>query len=182
MRYIFREGSRFSSNQFDPQAVGKELERCRNEDGGLHPEVVVSRAENPESPLHHAFEWDDSEAARQYRLDQARLLIRSVRVIHESKNEERPAYVHVPGRKQNGAADKTPPGRYVSSDMLQDDEDMMERAVDESLHRLAGAANSLSTLLSLAFDAGHKHEEDIRQAASLVDQAKDIVNSIRKES
>lgn len=52
----------------------REIERANN--GVLLPESVVNRASNPDSALHSAFEWDNTEAARKYRLEQARQLIR----------------------------------------------------------------------------------------------------------
>jgi hypothetical protein len=55
----------------------QELRAIAAEHGGiLKAEDVVRAAENPESSLHSAFEWDDSEAAHQWRLCQARNLIR----------------------------------------------------------------------------------------------------------
>jgi len=54
-----------------------ELERISaKRDGELLPEDVVEAARPPRSPLHSRFTWDDSEAAHQYRLWQARQLIR----------------------------------------------------------------------------------------------------------
>lgn len=44
--------------------------------GVLRAEDVVTAATPPESPLHSYFEWDDSTAAQEYRLVQARRLIR----------------------------------------------------------------------------------------------------------
>lgn len=49
--------------------------------GKLTPEAVLERAENTDSALHDMFTWDDDEAAREYRLLQARGLIRRV-VVH----------------------------------------------------------------------------------------------------
>lgn len=57
-------------------AAIRQLER----DGRLAPADVVAEASDPASPLHDYFEWDDSEAARKYRLSQARTLIRSIKV------------------------------------------------------------------------------------------------------
>lgn len=48
--------------------------------GGLRPNDIVRAAEPEDSPLHRFFEWDDSEAARSYRLHQARNLARSWRI------------------------------------------------------------------------------------------------------
>jgi len=45
--------------------------------GLLKPEDVVEAARPVKSPLHTRFTWDDTEAANQYRLQQARQLIRT---------------------------------------------------------------------------------------------------------
>jgi len=60
----------------DYAAVLRELETS----GELTPEGVVEHARSEDSPIHHLFEWDDDRAAHQYRIEQARELIRSVRV------------------------------------------------------------------------------------------------------
>ena len=49
--------------------------------GRITPEQVLEDARDPESPLHNYFEWDVETAARQYWLDQARTLIRSVKIV-----------------------------------------------------------------------------------------------------
>ena len=46
-------------------------------DGLLKPEDVVEAARPANSPLHTRFTWDDSAAAHQFRLEQARTLIRT---------------------------------------------------------------------------------------------------------
>lgn len=57
--------------------VRDELRRIAEEHGGLlRAADVVAEAANAASPLHGHFEWDDGEAAHQYRLQQARQLIR----------------------------------------------------------------------------------------------------------
>jgi len=56
--------------------------------GVLHPESVVDFARNKKTALHSAFEWDDSKAAEQYRMEQARRLIRvMVEVIPHNGGE-----------------------------------------------------------------------------------------------
>lgn len=42
------------------------------------PEEIVDAAKHRESPIHDAFEWDDSVAATEYRKEQARELLRAV--------------------------------------------------------------------------------------------------------
>ena len=59
------------------QALIAELKRIAADHGGeLKPEDVVAEARIETSPLHDIFEWDDTEAAHQYRIWQARQLIR----------------------------------------------------------------------------------------------------------
>ncbi|MBO0728571.1 MAG: hypothetical protein J2P57_04890 [Acidimicrobiaceae bacterium] len=50
------------------------------ERGRLVPEEVVEVASAPDHPLHSQFEWDDTEAARRWRIWQAGQLIRRVQV------------------------------------------------------------------------------------------------------
>ena len=65
----------------DPAAVVLALERLARKTGGLlTPDGVLRAAASPKSPLHGYFTWDDTEAARAWRLHQARHLIASVRV------------------------------------------------------------------------------------------------------
>jgi hypothetical protein len=60
----------------DPIVIA-ELKRLAEERGGLlRPSEIVEAASERESVLHKFFQWDDSEAARQYRISQARQLLR----------------------------------------------------------------------------------------------------------
>lgn len=60
-------------------AIRAELEKLGTE-ALLTPETVVEAARNPRSPLHSQFEWDDGVAGEAYRIQQARALIKRVRV------------------------------------------------------------------------------------------------------
>jgi len=48
--------------------------------GKLDPAQLIEAARDENSPLHSCFEWDDSAAAAQWRMEQARELIRRVRI------------------------------------------------------------------------------------------------------
>lgn len=65
--------------------VETELTRLWQRDGLLTPAQVLLEATDPESPLHGRFDWDDTSAAAKWRLEQARGLIRSCRIIVETK-------------------------------------------------------------------------------------------------
>lgn len=59
------------------EVIAAELSRIAAGNGGvLRPSDVVTAARPKSSPLHGRFTWDDSEAAEQYRLLQARQIIR----------------------------------------------------------------------------------------------------------
>jgi hypothetical protein len=58
------------------------------EHGAVTPVLVLEAAQDEASPLHSHFTWDDTEAAEQWRIQQARSLIRKVkiRVIDQSSD------------------------------------------------------------------------------------------------
>jgi len=91
----------------DAQVIGERLGSLSNKAGRLEPEVVVEDAKNEASPLHPYFTWDDTEAARQHRLEQARLVIRSITVSYEELPSTGPrefkAYVKI-GQAESGDA------------------------------------------------------------------------------
>ena len=50
------------------------------------PEDVLDLAEDPNTELHKCFTWDDTKAARLYRLSEARTICNSLRVVVERKD------------------------------------------------------------------------------------------------
>jgi len=64
-------------------------------EGRLHAEEVVKAARSQNSPLHDKFMWDDTEAAHQYRLEQARHLIRTTIQYIDVGGSPRPVNVFV---------------------------------------------------------------------------------------
>ena len=69
---------------FEPMTVSEELILIRDSNGGLiSPRKVVDFARDPGSALHKRFEWDDSKAAEDYRLWQARKVIRLELVVYK---------------------------------------------------------------------------------------------------
>ncbi len=77
----------------DPEHANKELQRIKSVYGVLTAEVLVQEAKPPSSVFHPVFQWDDTKAAHNYRLQQARSVINNLEVtIIRSGNE----VVHVP--------------------------------------------------------------------------------------
>lgn len=99
--FEFADGVRFQAGQHpDANVVGNYIEMLRKKfHGELTPQDILDDARHDNSPLHSFFEWDNSAAAEQYRLQQARGLIRAVVAVYV--REDQPAirtraYIHVP--------------------------------------------------------------------------------------
>lgn len=80
-RFKPREGKRLSKEQATRYgeylyAMGKRRKR------GVKPEELVALAQWPDNPCHDAFQWDDDSAAQEFRLIQARTLLRSIVVVY----------------------------------------------------------------------------------------------------
>jgi len=84
IKYLFRDDEPLrlkAAKQADPQKIGEALEAVATANGGrIEPEAVVEAARNPKNSLHAHFEWDDKKAAAAHRIDQARGIIRIIRV------------------------------------------------------------------------------------------------------
>jgi len=79
-----------------------ELEAIRKKHHGvLKAEDVVAAAWSESSPLHSHFEWDDTRAAQEYRVWQARQLIRYVVIMVPRYKKPIIAYVSLKGDRHN---------------------------------------------------------------------------------
>jgi len=123
-------------------AATRELEALAAE-GRLTPRDTVERARDPKSPLHSYFTWDDAKAADERRLDQARSLIRSVRVEIEYQDRlyEAPKYVHDPRTADQG---------YIPTIALRDDRDTGIAAVRRELARALAAVRRAESIAAAA--------------------------------
>jgi hypothetical protein len=113
------------------QQVNEELEQIRRANGGLlRPEDVVRFARNKRTALHEEFEWDDAKASAEYRLEQARKVIRiTVELLPAPHSSQEPirAYVSV-------SSDRSQPGGGYRAigDVLTDD-DLRTELVNDAL-------------------------------------------------
>jgi hypothetical protein len=89
--------------------IQAELERIAALNGGiLRPADVVDAARPVSSVLHSQFEWDDTEAAEQYRLWQARQVIRVTVEYCQQVGREIKVFVSLKDdRKQKGGGYRT---------------------------------------------------------------------------
>lgn len=82
MVYQWKDGSRITA---DAQAVGQEIAEIGKE---ITARDVVNKARVKATALHECFEWDDTAAADEYRLTQAREVMRSLVFVQEPEDGE----------------------------------------------------------------------------------------------
>ena len=92
VRYVWGHGGA----SVRAQLVGEAVVAIAERDGCCTPAALVELARPKAHPLHSAFEWNNRIAAEQWRVQQARQAINSVRCVNaEGKAEEAPAFVHI---------------------------------------------------------------------------------------
>jgi len=111
----------------------------KNANPVLQVKQVVERARNPKSSLHSCFEWDDAKCGEQWRLEQARELIRFSIIVIENPNKEMNIGKITPTHVSEFVSlrrDRIRPGGgyRVLKDVLQDAElrsELLEQALEE---------------------------------------------------
>lgn len=150
MTYEWKEGTRFP---IPAKVAGETLAKLekKHKGGVLPPEVVVDHARPEKSPIHPCFEWDDAVAAEKHRIDQARQLVRCIRVVHPGAEDEEPkavicyASVTVPDVGKG----------YVSTARILGDEDLKQQMLDDAIRQIEGWRQRFASLSELqsVFDA-----------------------------
>lgn len=121
-----------------------ELERVRlaNPKKVLVAAEVVEAAKDPQSALHEHFTWDDTEAAKKHRENEARNLIRAY-IVHEPRvNRKVRGYISVPTDRLDGG------GYRPVSDVL-DRPDWVSQLVEEVRNKLLSTRTSYAHLKAL---------------------------------
>lgn len=77
--YHWKLGSRIKA---DPVQGYQAIRAIYQKHGAVKPEDVVDEARATDSALHDLFEWGDTEAARLYREEQARYVLRSITITY----------------------------------------------------------------------------------------------------
>ena len=127
-------------------AQKSELDRiCADGGGVLYPPQVVKSAQSKKSPLHELFDWDDSEAAKKWRLEQARGLIRAyvVMIPYEDGAVTHRAYVSM-------SNDRAGDGGYTPIQVVMDDTTKREMLLEQAKRELKSVQNKYGILKELA--------------------------------
>ena len=104
-------------------------EDIENRDGIITPQALVEEARPISSPIHNQFNWDDEEAAEQYRLWQARELIKKVTITFEKRKVFGFHNVKV-------NIDNTLTQGYVSSVRIMSNQDLRNQVIQQALKQL----------------------------------------------
>lgn len=123
------------------------LAKIAEENGGLlTPDAVVAVAQSKNSVLHDLFEWDGKKAAHAWRIDQARTLIRSVRVVitNHKTTVSTVAYIRDPDVERDEQG-------YCATASLVEDVERSRAALVNEFSRAASALRRAREL-AVAFD------------------------------
>jgi hypothetical protein len=124
-------------------------------DGDLRERDVLADAVDEASPLHAYFEWDDSEAAAAFRLNQAAALIRRVKVevIHVPDGPPIKVRAYVARSELSATAETGEPGSYVAIEHVAGQtawEASMRDSMQRDLLRLKRRYDNTSLLFDVA--------------------------------
>jgi hypothetical protein len=152
-RYQFKDGARIRGVK--PDVAAAALRAISKEHGGLSAPTVVEAARPKSHPLHPAFEWDDGAAAEAYRCEQARLLMRSIRVVYmnDGKEEVRRGIIAVRTSVTDESAEDGEESLahvYYFRDQVLKTPSLHEAAIMDARRMLLSAKERLSDITSAA--------------------------------
>lgn len=131
--------------------------------GLLRPRHVIDAASDPDSPLHGRFTWDDEKAADEYRLWQARELLKQYWVVEEVSHKPIHLFLSLDSDRQARKG-------YRFSDAVLSDPDqrrewlMMALTDFQSLQHSYGALSELTPIFAAIRRVAAKYEVAIDAA------------------
>lgn len=171
-RYEWASGARFNA---DPQAVGDELERIRQRDGGVTVEAMLEEARPEDAPLHPLCTWDDAVAGEKWRKHELRQVPTKLRVI-QPQREPRPAFVHI----QPVAGGQ--PGYYQDTQIAIANVDEYELAFKQAYARLNQAQSAINDLERVAKGGTSNRDRERRALLKQVEQALALANTALQQA
>lgn len=130
-----------------PDVVAGELDRLYRQHKEITPTAVVAAARPKGAVLHPAFEWDNRKAGDEYRLWQARQIVRSVTIVNTETGTESPAYVHVTVAQQAE-------GQYLPAQIVIENVDLFARALSELQGKVRALQIAVAELEGMAREGG----------------------------
>ena len=113
------------------QIAGEAVESIIDQHGGVTPEILLQEATKKRSVLHSCFEWDDTVAAQNYRLDQARYILRQIEVVIEREDKE-PLRI----RAFHCVEDEEQCRRYITITQARSESEMWDQVVSRAMKEI----------------------------------------------
>jgi hypothetical protein len=146
------------------------------ENDKLTPEAVVETAKSPASPLHKYFPWNDKEAAYAHRLEIAKSMIRTIRVVRECSDRGVVRNISVP----KFVSDPTDRGAYRTVESVIGRTRIERDVIADMLNEIASAKGHLDRALAVGAALGVA--DDIREAIAMMVKLALKVKAERKEA
>lgn len=166
MQIAWKQGSHHT---VDPQVAYEVIEKVREKNKGeVTAEALVAAAKAKRNPLHPEFTWDDSEAANEHRLEQARRVLRSLVVIRDDLSTDRPQRQYEVIRKPQEASEdgKRERDKYAYRTM----EDIMA----DPDHRAELLGRALRELISI-----RTRFRDLQELAVVLRAIDEVIESVK---
>lgn len=138
---VYKYASNGRGRKVAPQVAGEEIERI-SAMGELTPKAVVDASRPEEAPLHPEFEWNDGIAAECWREEQARMLIRDIKVTIEVTDEPKEVRAYM--------AVERPSKVYQPTIKVLSDEELRSKALELAMRELHSFMNKYENLQELA--------------------------------
>lgn len=144
-KYSVKEGSQVPRHK--AQIYGDFIEVISDQcDHKLNAEIIVEKAMPQNSPIHDYFEWNNTKAAHEYRLIQARKLLRSLVIYDEKSDRYNRAYINVEIENEELETDN----HYVPLEDILNDNDLTRKMLADALEYLKWFKLKYSMLKELA--------------------------------
>lgn len=139
--------------------------------GHIKPSMLLDEAQNEDSSIHNLFEWDDTKAAHEYRLDQSRKMLRKVKIIYDGEPER---LIHIP---KVIVKDESKEGEYKPVTAIVKVQDDFARALSEAVGKLSSAQQAVHDLEVAA--NGKEDREAIVVILKSLGVAKEAMSTLR---
>ncbi len=147
MIYHWRPGG---SHEADAQDVGMELEIvAENHNLKIHAADVVEYAKDKETALHDLFEWDNKKAGYEYRLTQARHVVRHVMVRVEVGKTPDNQPIEVSIRKYETVRESETQNVYMDTLEVLANEDLKIKILGRVRSKIESAASKMKDYNSI---------------------------------
>lgn len=135
------------------EIIKAELQSLLQIHGILTPEIVLFAAKDKESKLHPFFQWDNEKAAHQWRLDQASMFLRTIKITVETagggKVKTR-AFVCIKRTDHDDEDEETTRGEYHPIERVLADDQMTQCLLSTALSELRSFQRKYATLKQLS--------------------------------